>query len=321
MGCVYPIKIKNKNYKSGSVLSWERNKYYFVPCGKCMQCMSSKKQWLETACNYEYNKYGCGAFVTLTYDNNYIQKLYNKNTDTFELNYEDFQKFMKRLRTNLYRKYGVRPDFKYLVTSELGGKTGRPHYHCLFFGLDFRNNELDIYNAWENGLIQCLPIKAGGFNYVLKYMDKDEYRAKKKYGFNERTEPYIKYSKGLGKGFIEENMEDIIKYWGTYNNGDGKRRPLPTYWLNKFCIKIPEDFTEIKKKMISEGFKNKKGYKYKEWWQISKAECVNYLMTRAVIKEKIAIRKSRSEGKPQEDFDENYNSTITVEKCYTTSHY
>lgn len=47
--------------------------------------------------------------------------------------YSDFQKFIKRLRQNLLRNYGIDSQFSYFACSEYGSYTKRPHFHTLIF--------------------------------------------------------------------------------------------------------------------------------------------------------------------------------------------
>ena len=102
----------------------------------------------------------------------------------------------------------------------------------------------------------------------------------------------------MGKGFIEKNLEDIIKHHGTYDRGDGKRHTLPKYWCNKLRIETITNYNDIKREMVKQGYKG-----IKEWQKISKAEVLNWQMEQNRIKENQMIRKSRQEGIPQEDFD------------------
>lgn len=298
MSCSYPIRIKNNRYGTyqNNFRLWSRKEGFYVPCGKCIGCRISKMEWLETACNYEYNKYGIGSFTTLTYDENNYAHLYNKEKNRFEPNFKDFQDFIKRLRQNLYRKYGIRHEFKYLVACEIGTENGRIHYHVLFFGLDYRNNDLDIYNAWNMGIVDNKPIMNGGIKYVLKYLTKDIVGFRDKYGIGKENHLF-RYSIGLGKGFIDEHINEIIKNNGCYDRGDGKLRSLPSYWLNKLCIKPLTNYNDIRKKMFQEHIG-----KAKKWEEYSKTECLNYMKSQAQLKEKIKINKSRENGEPQEDF-------------------
>lgn len=302
MGCVYPIKLENKHYNPGSIYAYERHKYIDVPCGKCIQCIKNKTLWLQKACEYEYNRYGIGMFATLTYDDEHYEKLYNIEKNDFRANYEDYQLFIKRLRENLYRKYGKRIDFKYLVTTEYGEKKGRIHYHFLAFGLDWQREEYEVYKAWENGLTDCKPIDPSGkaISYVLKYLTKDERRNKKDYKLEKNEEAYIKYSKGLGKGFIDENIDFIYEHQGCYDRGDGTLVSLPPYWCNKLRLKPITSYNEIRKEMI-----RKKACKrpVKNWYEISKEEAMQYKYNINVIKEGQSIRKSRANGIPQNDLD------------------
>lgn len=48
--------------------------------------------------------------------------------------YPDFQKFMKRFRINLKRKYNYNDNFYWFVCAEYGSKFNRPHWHILFIG-------------------------------------------------------------------------------------------------------------------------------------------------------------------------------------------
>lgn len=310
MGCIYPIRIKNEKYNTSQVFrTWNRKQFFYVPCGKCLGCMIAKRQWLQTACDYEYNKYGIGSFTTLTYDEEHYLHLYDEEVEDFRADYRDFQLFMKRLRKNLYDKYGKTVDFKYLVVNEYGGKTGRIHFHVLFFGLDYKREDMMIWNAWNQGIADNRPIRSGGISYVLKYMDKNELRRKQDYKFKEYQEPFIKYSKGLGKGFIDEHLEEIIKNDGCYDKGDGVLRSLPSYWLNKLCVKPITDYNEIRKEMMS-----LKCVNYEKAEQISKREVLMYMKRKTELKEEMLIQKARDDRKPQEDIDRELHKELWENK-------
>ena len=271
---------------------------FYVPCGKCIGCRIAKTTWLNDACEWEYNHYGIGSFTTLTYDEENYLHLYNEEKQRFEPNYKDFQDFIKRLRSALYEKYKTRPNFKYLVACETGEENGRIHYHVLFFGLDFQNNDMDIWNAWNMGIVDNKPIQNGAIRYVLKYLTKDITTFREKYGIGKENHLF-RYSLGLGKGLINEQLDFIIKNNGCYDTGNGKLKTLPTYWLNKLCIKPPTNYNEIRKKMFEEHVGKANNY-----LQYTKTEVLNYMKKQAQIKEIMAINKSRDNGNPQEDFRE-----------------
>lgn len=315
MACSYPVRIQNKKFGTGGQnrAKWNTQKYFYVPCGKCLQCMISKRRWLKKACEYEFNKYGCGAFVTLTYDNEHLLHLINEETQQAELDYRDFQLFMKRLRKNLWTKYKTNIDFKYVAVGEYGDQFGRPHMHLLIFGLDCRNNEYDIFKAWENGEVKTMPIKDGGINYVLKYMDKNENRKKNEYFAKDERKPYIRYSKGLGKGYIEENIDYIMKTDGMYKGYKNKPTSLPPYWINKLKIRQKTNFTEIREEMLQSGYRRRDGTQPKKLEEITANECRQWNFKKAQIKEQQLIRKSRDAGNAQEDFNSDYSNGIAKE--------
>lgn len=68
-------------------------------------------------------------FTTLTYDNKHLPTL---NVNGYSIRYADFKHFtnmVKRIRND---DLFTRP-FRYYAVSELGSKTARPHFHCLWF--------------------------------------------------------------------------------------------------------------------------------------------------------------------------------------------
>lgn len=299
MGCAYPIKVKNPNYKSGGVKKWQREQWYFVPCGYCLECMKTKRTWLSDVCNFEYNYFGCGSFTTLTYDDEHIHIDYENERAI--LNYKDFQDFNKRLRENLYRKYGFRIEYSFIVVGEYGTENQRPHMHLLIFGLDWKNHDKVITESWQNGIVQNLPIKRGGINYVLKYMDKDRIRNNKHYNKDKDLRPFIKHSIGIGNRFINAHMKEILENHGFYSlDNEQHLKPIPSYYMRKLRIYKPEDTEQVRKQMEQEKFLNKTA------WEYSYEEVRSYKMYKARQNTEKAIRISRNQGEPQEDFDEFY---------------
>lgn len=109
--------------------------YYFVPCGRCLNCRIDKQNNLIDRAEYEYIKYGCGAFVTFTYDdyhlfnNSFIDSKTGKTMAT--INKKDGKDFLNRLNKLVHaeskklKERGLpdvlcRSDYKYIITSEYG---------------------------------------------------------------------------------------------------------------------------------------------------------------------------------------------------------
>lgn len=140
-----------------SVISRHATKFAFVPCGKCEECrIAQKNSWTFRLLAEMESKLREGwqiGFFTLTYNNVHLPRLWNclsdeKRRDVVNHLFEDvdlwhelecFSKsdvrtFVLRLRKWLHKhckdKDGNRlKGCKYLIASELGEHTRRPHYH------------------------------------------------------------------------------------------------------------------------------------------------------------------------------------------------
>ena len=135
----------------GTYRFWQE--YLEVPCYWCLNCRIDRLNWITDACEYEIKKYdNIGAFVTLTYDDIYINELSNIIPDDFavvlndegkqklipfknnrpvdySLRRKDFRNFLKRLRSKIdyyYQKYQIqfndlcRKDFRFIGSGEYG---------------------------------------------------------------------------------------------------------------------------------------------------------------------------------------------------------
>lgn len=237
MACANPFQIINKYYNPSLPGSIHQNKYITVPCGWCLNCRVDKRNFLEDCCNYEFNNFGCGAFVTFTYDDNHIPMVTSPIDFKIRptLRRDDVKKFLYRLRSKI-RYSGINtklcnPKFKMLYVGEYGDEFQRPHYHFLFFGLDFMACEKLFYDSWQLGLIDSLPIKDGCFRYVLKYLDKQLHGDYKKqiYDDNNVESPFSYHSINFGKGLFTKQIDYIEKNNYSYKVG-AFARPLPNYY-------------------------------------------------------------------------------------------
>lgn len=172
-----------------------------LSCGDCTGCrLSYANRWaakcyLESL--YHYNTH----FATLTYDDAHIPIL---NKDTAEIRNgkgvifnpeveketlfpRDLQLFWKRLRRAMERKgiYNTDGDFKYFSAGEYGGKTMRPHYHAVIFGMRledpddieqlYRRNGVVHFTSkwlseiWGNGFVDLAASNYEAARYVAQY--------------------------------------------------------------------------------------------------------------------------------------------------------
>ena len=178
-----------------------------VPCNHCVLCRKKKREQLSFRAQAETN-YWCAKgsptplFVTLTYNNSYVP--YVDGTRQPTLRSSDVTLFLKRLRQNLSRRYGVDVvgKLRYLLCGEYGKNTKRPHYHILFWNFpnlgssDSTRNLIScihaIEDAWSTvvewvknpvtgipepvmaslGFISCYEATSGASGYIAKYIGK-----------------------------------------------------------------------------------------------------------------------------------------------------
>ena len=126
--CLCPITIKNPYYKLGgkgiNFLHNTHNSYIQVPCGQCRQCVATRQNFFLQRVQMESLRSDL-FFFTLTYNNEHIP---NIQVLDYDLQYPDIshvQNMFKRVRKIL--PFSIR----YIVVSEYGSKSHRPHFHGL----------------------------------------------------------------------------------------------------------------------------------------------------------------------------------------------
>jgi hypothetical protein len=161
--------------------------FMLVPCSKCNLCRDKKKrEWsFRAICENVYST-SQPLFITCTYNPRHLPK-----HGVFK---EEFQLFMKRIRTNLTRKGIDSSNIRYFAVGEYGHKSGRPHYHAIFWSFPsehFPNITAVLHfieKCWRvptgeylsdgtpvtDSLGFCLvkPCDKGVISYVMKYMRK-----------------------------------------------------------------------------------------------------------------------------------------------------
>ena len=249
MACCNPVVITRfmiPQYLRNSVY-WRSHDKLAIPCRTCLNCRVDARNLWSDRCKWEYKKRLTASFVTLTYDDiRIVDKLVRSPVDNSlnaTLDYSDIRHFIWRLRDyikNHKELHGVlcQPDFSYLYVGEYGenGQAfDRPHFHVLFFGLDFAFCRKIIDKEWKGGFIDVLPLLDGGINYVLKYMDKQLFGdlAEQKYDNHLLARPRRCTSKSFGASLFNDKAEEIVNNEMTYQSGH-VRRPVPAYYAKKF---------------------------------------------------------------------------------------
>lgn len=220
MSCVSPVKIH-------SPVESHKNKYIYVPCGRCAWCRRDKRnEWcLRFEIEQRDNLYT--DFITLTYDDEHVPYFIDESDGVFEMraSKSDVQKFIKRLR-----KAGHK--FKYFIVSELGPKNQRPHYHGIFFSNE-KISDSDLQRTWGKGFTSSYPATPGAMRYVTKYILKG----------NDRDNNFMLCSKrpSIGASYVKESnalqtyrKTDDGVYQFTMPVVGGTLCPMPRYYKKKF---------------------------------------------------------------------------------------
>lgn len=259
----------------------EDNQKVWVPCGKCVFCLQSKRNQWSVRLEEELKVSTSALFVTLTYN----ERMVPVGSDgLLSLDKRDVQLFMKRLRRNNKEK-----TLRYYLVGEYGENTNRPHYHALIFNLtpDERVAYDLITKAWKKGLKSIGEVHIGkvtpaSIGYVTKYMIQKEQE------FKGREPPFSLMSRrpGLGTNYIEKYGEfhkaNITRNYHTSETGI--KRPLPRFYKDKLYKdesvrknqalrgRVRSEKQRIKRKKEYEKLKNDKLFERQELEQIFDAE-------------------------------------------------
>lgn len=223
---------------------------YQIPCGYCLNCRVDKRNMWSDRAKYELCKRLTGSFVTLTYDDVHLMdKLVEDPSNPFckelrpTLDYKEIRRYINRLRMFVKRHpeiHGVlcQPDFSYIFVGEYGENGSvfdRPHFHILFFGLDFAFMRKIFFEEWKNGICDVLPVLDGAIGYVLKYMDKQLFGdlAYDKYDKHGLARPARGQSRSFGAELYKVKAREASQKNWTYKSGRADR-PYPIYYRNKF---------------------------------------------------------------------------------------
>lgn len=131
MACYAPLRAVRRANGSvevtrGGILAHELGEAFPVPCGRCVGCQLQYSQDWAIRMVHETLTAPASCFLTLTYRDEDLP-------DGGNLDKTHWQGFFKRLR------YYCGP-LRFFHCGEYGSKSGRPHYHALVFGQDFRGS-------------------------------------------------------------------------------------------------------------------------------------------------------------------------------------
>jgi hypothetical protein len=245
----------------GKTICWSqkhRSKEYAtfqLPCGQCIECrLDYARQW-AVRCVHEAQMYTKNCFITLTYRPEALTSP--------KLQYDDFQKFVKKLRKRPYFK----PDgtwvsksedpepMGFFVTGEYGEKTKRPHWHAIIFNWEpsdglyhYTNDNGDrvhtsaqLSKLWGHGNAEYGTVTFKSAGYCARYA------AKKLVHGSDEEHDYQPISKksskhAIGKKWLEQYWHTDCFAQGRIILPDGNTTGVPRYYEKWLKQNRPSDW-------------------------------------------------------------------------------
>lgn len=240
-----------------------------LACGQCRGCRLERSRQWAIRCMHEASLYKNNCFLTLTYNDEHVP-------DDYSLHYEDFQKFMKRLRKRFrgiepaaYASSRDRFPIRFYMAGEYGEKFGRPHFHACIFNFDFEDKYFwqrtesgsKIYRSealeelWPFGYASIGDVNFQSAAYVARYIMKkitgdmaDQHYEEVNFNTGEITARTPEFNKmslkpGIGYDWYERYKDDVYPH--DYVIVNGKKCKPPRFYDKKYSDDYPYDFDQV----------------------------------------------------------------------------
>lgn len=255
MTCLAPVHLRDPN---------NPRIYIKVKCGGCRTCLLSRARDMSLRGMHELRFHESASFLTLTYDDFYLPV--NRDS-TPSLCPPHLTLFIKRLRKALSPV-----KIRLIACGEYGSITGRPHYHLIIYGCDFRSPSLtynsqpniitSIYDSnsssnsieyrssflsslWTYGSHHISDVTSASISYVCQYtLKKVRGKLAKKLSYELGQVPeFVRYSNGIGKDWCDLYYQDFVKDDTIVM--DNKKYKTPRYYLLRLKRKDPTLYEAI----------------------------------------------------------------------------
>jgi len=206
-----------------------------VPCGQCIGCrLERSRQWAIRG-DHEAKSHILNCFATLTYRDESLPV-------RGQLDYPAVQKFLKRTRK-------AKGPFRYMCAGEYGDNFSRPHYHIIFFGLDFGDRKkirtldsgCDVYESaelnklWPHGYHSLGGVTFESIAYVARYCVKkvtgrgadSHYARSDEFGDYQQIPEFLHCSTNpaIGKNHVLKHVEQIYEFDSVVARGHESKPP------------------------------------------------------------------------------------------------
>ena len=238
-----------------------------VPCGKCVACLTNRRNEWQIRMIYHTRQFPCCFFVTLTYSDDALPvfsldqyriwydhigyRVDPKISDVIKskigkpcFSVQDVQKFIKRLRKSLKKV-----SLSYFCTAEYGEVLHRPHYHLIIWldsHLDWSTFKDFVAKSWSpccesfgRVSVEAPRSLSAVSSYCCKYLlslAADDYT-----NFPKQIRPFNLCSRRPAIGFGALNS-DLYEYFEASKDNksypalssDLRRYPFPRAFRRKF---------------------------------------------------------------------------------------
>lgn len=258
MACYHPFRVF-KDPVTGQIDWNSRLHNLTLPCGRCVGCRLERSRQWAVRIMHESSLYDDNCFLTLTYDDENCPK---------SLDYDHFQRFMKRFR----KMYSSR-TIRFYMCGEYGLENMRPHFHACVFNFDFpdkkiftikRGNKIYISETlqklWPYGFSTIGSLTFQSAAYVSRYIMKkvtgsmaEDYYTRIDTETGEVSFLTPEFNKmslkpGIGAGWFEKFKSDVYPH--DYIVVNGKKMHPPRYYdklFEKYDQEEAEEVFEIRK--------------------------------------------------------------------------
>lgn len=252
-----------------------------IRCGHCVGCRLDKSREWANRCLLELQQHDSAYFVTLTYDDEHVPTVHTPRGDlAHTLCKRDFQLFMKRLRKRI-----APARIRYFACGEYGGKTFRPHFHAIIFGLQLtdlvpysKNGRGDILylsdfltSCWARpvdgvrqtcvtplsdrfvpfGRVLVSPVTYATCAYTARYTTKKLYGKDGEFYERMGIEPpclLMSRHPGIGAGYYDSHPDMLDYSFVSVPTEDGGKKFRPPKYFDKFLQEemSDEDYHDLK---------------------------------------------------------------------------
>lgn len=237
---------------------WIDGKLVYYPCGHCPACLKNKRSEKALRGYLESLSHKNSVFLTLTYSDDNLP-MNDRNIMTLKKCHLD--NFIKRLRSWYENPIRVLASGEY-------SPSGRPHYHCCFFGIDvdtfiqgtqhYHQNShghvLEDFCCWKFGGCQIAPFDIKTSFYVAKYLVKSDKDKKDYEALN--IEPEFVYQSrrpALGKAYAIEHKARLLK--DGFIRCKGVKFKIPRYFMDSILNDGSDEYQDLKDRLADKANK------------------------------------------------------------------